>query len=97
MKKQYIVEKNNSYSIYCCDAETREDAIINAIKNEFCKSSEVERAYVSPRYRAYCAYYSAISRAGNLTDAALLANKKGYNWACDFTDAWHEAREELNL
>ena len=43
---------------------------------------------------AYNVYYNAILRHGASNDAAIWADKRGFNWTCDFGDEWHKARIE---
>ena len=44
---------------------------------------------------AYTVYYNAISKHGCNNNAAAAADKRGFNWTCDFGDEWHKARIEL--
>lgn len=42
--------------------------------------------------KAYQVYLVALNQAeGNLIKAALIADKKGYNWTVDYQDSWYDA------
>jgi hypothetical protein len=44
------------------------------------------------RKRAYRVYLNALKKAeGNLRNAALIADKKGFNRTVHFQNAWYEA------
>lgn len=55
------------------------------------------KVHENPAYKAYWVYYNAINEYGVNNNAAYSADKNGYNWTCDHTDMWHQAREDLGL
>ena len=46
---------------------------------------------------AYNVYYNAISKHGCNNNAAAAADRRGFNWTCDFGEQWHKARIELTV
>ena len=77
---------------------TRVTILINSKKGDMKMSTFIdsfgdEREFTAEE--AYTVYYNAISKHGCNNNAAAAADKRGFNWTCDFGDEWHKARIEL--
>ena len=60
--------------------------------SKFIDSFGDEREFTAEE--AYTVYYNAISKHGCNNNAAAAADRRGFNWTCDFGDEWHKARIE---
>jgi len=87
----YFLYLSLYYPLCLLVADTRSGAINKAIKDHGVKRSEITSCRISVYYKAYVAYCDAISCSNSIRDAALIANKAGWNCTVDCQDQWYEA------
>lgn len=73
---------------------TKKEALKYFLDNYDVKKKDILSFKISSAHKARQIYVKAILKANyDLDAAALIADKKGYNRACDYQDEWYEAIE----
>ena len=91
---KYLIETDDHGEIFVGSHDSTKQEALEYVKREYnIKRKDIKSCRITAAHKAREAYIRAIRQSGgDLRSAAVLADSRGYNPACDFQDEWHEAR-----